>query len=155
MFTGNMSDGEQPQVSSMQPQVVSAVMPWFMGGPWVPTFSGGKKSSKFRGWRTQIEAFLWAQGLNVEQRVDFVLSALEGDAKREILLLVEGERDTDVKILDALAGLYGGRHTIAQLWVQFFNCRQGVGEDIGAFSLRLRELHRQWRTGDPLAQWHR
>lgn len=99
-----------------------------------------------------MEAFIRAQGLNVEQRVDFVLSALEGSAKREILLLGEEDRNTDEKLLDSLAGLYGGQQPVAQLRVQFFNCKQEAGETVGAFSLRLRELHQKWRARDPLAE---
>lgn len=72
--------GEQPQAVNTQPQVVNALIPWFMGGPWVPKFSGGEELFKFQEWRTQIEAFIQAQGINVEQCVDFVLSALEGQA---------------------------------------------------------------------------
>lgn len=147
-----MSDGEQSQLASTQPQVLNALMPWFMGGPWVPKFSGGEEPYKFQEWRTQMEAFIRAQGLNVEQRVDFVLSALEGSAKREILLLTEENRDTDIKILDSLAGLYGGQQPVAQLRVQFFNCKQEAGEAVGAFSLRLRELHQKWRARDPLTE---
>lgn len=136
-----MSHGEQPQVN--------AFMPWFMGGPWVPKFGEGGPS-KFQEWRNQIEAFIRAQGLNEVQRVDFVLSALEGNAKREIILLAEGERNTDVKILDALASLYGGQQSVAQLRIQFFNCKQQPGEGVGPFTLRLRELHQRWRDKEPL-----
>lgn len=136
-----MSQGEQPQVS--------ALMLWFMGGPWVPKFGGGEPS-KFQEWRNQIEAFIRAQGLNEVQRVDFVLSTLEGNARREVVLLDEGERNTDVKILDALALLYGGQQPVAQLRIQFFNCRQQPGEGVGPFTLWLRELHHRWRAREPL-----
>lgn len=131
-----MSRDEQPQVN--------VLMPWFMGGSWVPKFGGGEPS-KFQEWRNQIEACIRAQGLNEVQQVDFVLSALEGNAKREILLLVERERNTDVKILNALASLYGGQQPVAQLRIQFFNCKQQPGEGVGPFTLRLRELHHRWR----------
>ena len=120
-----------------------------MSGPWVPKYSGEGEPSKFLDWRTQIEAFIRAQGLNDEQRVDFLLSVLEGNAKREVALLAEADRNTDVKILDALAGLYGGQQPVALLRVQFFNCKQEPGEDVGTFTLRLRELHHRWRARDP------
>lgn len=126
------------------------MMPWFMSGPWVPKFSGVGEPSKFQEWRSQIEAFIRAQGLNGEQRVDFLLSTLEGNAKREVALLAATDRDTDVKILDALARLYGGQQPVALLRVQFFNCKQEPGEDVSAFTLRLRELHHRWRAREPL-----
>lgn len=143
-----MDDSEQPQGAGARPQVVTALMPWFMGGPWVPKFSGGEPP-KFVEWRTHIEAFIRAQGLNAEQRVDFLLSALEGNAKREIALLDVGDRGTDTMILEALAKLYEGQQSVAQLRVQFFNGKQEPGEDVGAFTLRLRELHHKWRARDP------
>ncbi|KAG1937102.1 hypothetical protein F2P79_018334 [Pimephales promelas] len=145
-----MSNSEQPQVAGAQPQMVAAFMPWFMGGPWVPKFSGEGGASKFSEWKTQIEAFIRAQGLNAEQRVDFVLSALEANAKREVVLLAVDQRDTDTKILEALSKLYGVQRPVAQLRVQFFNCKQEPGEGVSDFILRLRELHFRWRAMDPL-----
>lgn len=145
-----MNDGEQPGVAGARPQVVAAMMPWFMSGPWVPKFSGEGGPSQFLEWRTQIEAFIRAQGLNEEQRVDFLLSTLEGNAKREVALLAANDRSTDGKILDVLARLYGGQPPVALLRVQFFNCKQESGEDVGAFTLRLRELHHRWRAREPL-----
>lgn len=145
-----MNSSEQPQVVGAQPQMVAALMPWFMGGPWVPKFSGEGGASKFLEWKTQIEAFIQAQGLNVEQRVDFVLSAFEANAKREVVLLAADKRDTDIKILEALSELYGVQQPVAQLRVQFFNCKQEPGEGVRDFILHLRELHYRWRAKDPL-----
>lgn len=71
--------------------VNTVLMPWFMGSPWVPKFSGKGGAAALREWKTQIEAFLRAQGLSGQQKVDFVLNALEGDAKREVLLAEEGK----------------------------------------------------------------
>ena len=144
-----MNQDGQPELG-VQPQALTAVMPWFMGGPWVPRFSGGE-AAKFAEWKTQIEACIRAQGsLNVQQRVDFVLNALEGDAKREVALLAIVDRDTEIKILAELGKLYGRPQPVAQLRVTFFNCKQEPGEDLKAFILRLRELNHRWRAQDPL-----
>ncbi len=43
---------------------------------------------------------LRAQGLNQQQQTDFVLGALEGDAKRELQLVNPRDRDTGQKVLD-------------------------------------------------------
>ncbi|KAL7881977.1 hypothetical protein AOLI_G00088260 [Acnodon oligacanthus] len=69
------------QVSRPEASTGNAVMmPWFMDGPWIPKFSGKGGAAAFEEWRVQMEAFLRAQGLS-GQRVDFVLSALEGEAR--------------------------------------------------------------------------
>lgn len=63
---------------------------------------------------------LRAQGLNEEQKVDFIYGALEGDAKREMRLLNPGRRSTSVDMLQELKRLYGRVTPVAQLRAQFF-----------------------------------
>ena len=124
------------------------VMPWFMGGPWVPIFNG-KTDVKFSEWRTRIESYLRAQGLGVVQKIDFVLNALEGDPKREVLLLSAADRDTDDKILDFLANLYQPPQSIAYIRDQFFSCKQDSEEGVSSFILRFREFYSRWGIVDP------
>ena len=144
-----MSENEEQLVT--QPQRMNAFMPWFMGVPWVPKFSGDGESDRFSEWKFQMEALIRAQGLNTEQWVDFILSALEGNAKREVALLEPAKHNTDIAILKELALLYGNQQPVAKLRLKFFNVRQEPGEDVRAFTLRLRELHHQWRAREPLA----
>ncbi|KAL2098319.1 hypothetical protein ACEWY4_007526 [Coilia grayii] len=126
------------------------IVPWFLGGPWVPKFEGGQGQMSFGQWRTQIESFLRAQTLNTAQGVDFVLSALQGDARREVLLLPEAKRRTVEQILQELQGLYGEKTTAAQLRTQFFSCKQRPGEGVNAYILRLRECLYQWSQREVL-----
>lgn len=76
----------------------NVVMPWFLGRPWVPKFGDKERQTGFADWRIQIETFIRAQNLNPAQHVDFVLSALQGEARREILLLLPAEHDSPTKI---------------------------------------------------------
>lgn len=126
-----------------------AIMPWFLGGPWVPKFGDKEKNAAFNDWRTQIEIFLRAQSLTPAQQVDFVLSALQGEARREVLLLSSTDRDSPTKIFKALEGLYGEQATVVQLRARFFTCKQQTGEDVGGFILRLRECLARWRMKEP------
>lgn len=126
------------------------IVPWFLGGPWVPKFEGGQGQLSFGQWRTQIESFLRAQNLNTAQRVDFVLSALQGDARREVLLLPDAKRKTAEDIFQELQGLYGEKTTAAQLRTQFFSCKQRPGEGVSAYILRLRECLYQWSQKEAL-----
>lgn len=129
-----------------------AMMPWFLGGPWVPKFGDEEKNSAFNDWRTQIEIFLRAQSLTPAQQVDFVLSALQGEARREVLLLAPTDRDSPTKIFRVLEGLYGEQVTVVQLRARFFTCKQQAGEEVGGFILRLRECLARWRLKEPAAE---
>lgn len=122
------------------------MMPWFMGAAWIPKYNGD--SAKFVEWRAQVEAMLRAQGLNNQQQADFVLGALEGEPKRELMLAKPTEKDTGVKVLDFLQNLYAKPPTKAQLRSNFFNCKQQTQEPINAFILRLREVFSRWQDLD-------
>ena len=125
------------------------MLPWFLGGSWVPKFSGGQGQQPFSEWRSQVETFLRAQQLNDEQRVDFVLNALQGEARREIVLLASAEKNTAELVLTALEKLYGENISLAQLRTHFFTCRQQADERVGLFVLRLRECLSRWRAKEP------
>lgn len=131
------------------PVINTMVMPWFMGMPWVPKFSGEGSQVKFRDWKIQIEAMLRAQGLSEAQKTDFIIGALDGVARREVLLLEDAKRNSATEILKALDALYSKTKSLAQIRVQFFKCVQGEGESIGAYVLRLRELFLRWREKEP------
>uniref|UniRef100_A0A8C6WFB9 Paraneoplastic antigen Ma-like C-terminal domain-containing protein n=1 Tax=Neogobius melanostomus TaxID=47308 RepID=A0A8C6WFB9_9GOBI len=150
-YSTNMNDApadiQAPPVGNQA--INTMVMPWFMGVPWVPKFSGECDQVKFGEWVWQIEAMLRAQGLSDQQRADFVIGALEGSARREILLLESNLRTTAAQILFHLKDLYGKRTSLAQLRVNFFKCQQQEGESVGAFILRLRELFSRWRAEEP------
>ena len=126
----------------------AVMMPWFMGASWVPKFSGEGGAVKFSQWRAQVESFLRAQTLNPQQKVDFLLSTLDGSAHREAMLLPPAERDPN-KILKALSQKYGDHRSVETLREQYFDCKQAVGEGIEDFILRLRECFHRWQSCDP------
>ena len=90
------------------PQMNTAMLPWFMASQFVPRFNGEEGTAKFCKWRSQVEACIRAQGLNV----DFVLNALDGKAHRVIMLLPEAHRESDTKILEALTKKYGDHRSM-------------------------------------------
>lgn len=120
--------------------------PWFMGAAYVPRFGGDR--STFAEWRVQVEAMLRAQGLGPQQQADFIMSALEGEAKRELLLVAPDERNTGEKVLELLKCEFAKPASKAQLRAAFFNCRQKSDESVHLFILRLRELFSRWRQHD-------
>ena len=98
----NMEEANGGNVGEPQPRpeastINAVMMPWFMGGPGMPKFSGMGGSAAFAEWQPQMEAFLRAQGLSGQQKVDFVLSALEGEAKQEVQLAESTSKDTTEK----------------------------------------------------------
>ena len=122
------------------------IMPWFYSAPWLPKFNGERR--RFREWRAQVQAMLRAQPLSAEQQADFIFSALEGEARREVALLDATQRNTGNHILSALKDLYGETINTAQARAAFFKCRQSPDEKVGDFILRLRECHVKWRRLD-------
>ena len=142
----NLSNDTREPVRT--PGMNAVMMPWFMGASWVPKFSGGGGGVKFSQWRAQVESFLRAQMLNPQQKVDFLLSTLDGSAHREAMLLPSADRDS-AKILQALNQKYGDHRSVGTLREEYFDCKQAVGEGIDDFILRLRECFYRWQSSDP------
>lgn len=118
-----------------------SVMPVFMGAPWAPRFGGSGSELQLKEWESQTKYLASLQGLNERQQVQFVLGSLEGEAKREVLAVGEGSRNTADKIFGLLNGLYGDRTPVATLRSQFFNCRQTPNQSVRSFSLQIRERY--------------
>lgn len=139
----------RPEVMPNSPVINAMMFPWFMGVPWIPKFSGDPGKMTFSEWKAQVQAMLRAQGLNEEQKADFILGALEGDARREMQLLDSTQRTSSRSLLDELTKLYGKSTPLAQLRTMFFKCSQQEDETVAAFILRLRELFSRWRAHEP------
>ena len=107
-MTDNASNGGEVATNPATPTVPSTMaIPWFVALPCMPKFSGKDgEIIKFGTWLEQIEYMLRTQGLPGPQRVHFVLWALEGTAKRQVLLLDAAQRASDRTILAELKGPY-------------------------------------------------
>lgn len=121
-------------------------MPVFMGAPWAPRFGGSELA--LGEWMSQTKYLAGLQGLSEQQQVQFALGSLEGEAKREVLAVAVGERNTAGKIFDLLQELYGDNTPAAALRAQFFNCRQVPKQSLRSFSLQVRELFTRLRSRD-------
>lgn len=136
--------------SDLNPHSTFATMfLWFMGASWVSKFCGEGGVVVYDGWRAQVEAFLRAQNLYVQQKVDFLLSTLEGKARRQVMLLAPEHRDNELKILSVLAKKCGSIGSPDQLRADFFDCKQTPGEGIEDFILCLCESFNRWQSRDP------
>ncbi|KAL7837443.1 hypothetical protein SRHO_G00271540 [Serrasalmus rhombeus] len=74
------------------------MMPFFMGGPWMPKFDGAG-TVKLGEWKAQMKYMLSVQRLSEQYQVQFLMGFLDGDARREVLALEEEDRDTPKKEL--------------------------------------------------------
>lgn len=128
-------------------------MPVYPGAPWLPKFKGPDGDLKYADWKEQIKGLLGSQDLTEAKKVDIVLGALTGEAKRQIVVLDLEERDQVIKIFIYLDSLYGDQTPTPVLRSQFFSCNQKPDEAVQTFILRLRELYcrlkRQDRENSP------
>lgn len=125
------------------------MMPVFPGAPWVPKFSGAGGDLSYGDWKEQIQGLLEAQEMTEAKKVKILLGALGGDAKREMSVLADEERDKLSKIFDQLDILHVGEVPVPVLRSQFFSCRQKSDESFKGFVLRLRELFRRLQRRSP------
>lgn len=125
------------------------MMPVYPGAPWLPKFEGTGDDVKYTEWKEQIGGLLGVQELTEAKKVAIILGALSGEAKRQVNVLEEEERDTAPKVFTYLDSLYGDKTPTAVLRAQFFSCVQHPSESVPSFLLRLRELHCRLRRHDP------
>ena len=125
------------------------MMPVYPGAPWLPKFKGPDNELIYCDWKEQIIGLLGSQELTEAKKVDIVLGALAGEAKRQVSVLEEGEKDQVRKIFLYLDSLYGDRTPASVLRSQFYSCTQRPSEPVPSFVLRLRELYCRLRRHDP------
>jgi len=125
------------------------MMPIYAGAPWIPKFKGVGGDLKFGEWKEQIQSLLQAREFNEQQKVSILLGALTDEAKREVCVLGDTERNTVAKIFSYLETLYGDQVPVANLRLQFFSCTQTASESLRTYVLRLRELFGRLRKRDP------
>lgn len=92
---------------------------------------------------------LGSQDLTEGQKVDILLGALAGEAKHQINVTEESERDQVRKVFAYLDTLYGDRTPTPVLRSRYFSCMQRPEETSPAYILRLGELFSRVQRGDP------
>lgn len=147
--TGRPEEGEALPTGQAQPGNMIGMSPYFIGSPWVPRFKGTDSGSSYGEWKAHIKFMLSSMPswTNLQQS-DFIIGALDGEARREVVILTAEQRSTPAKIFKYLDGLYGDNTPLALLRGMFFDCRQRPGESVRAFSLRCRELFQRLKDRD-------
>lgn len=123
--------------------------PCFSGAPGLIKFNGKTSAISLSEWKATLQTMFNVQYIPVTHQVDLVLSGLEGEAKREILILPIEQRNTVKLIFDKLDELYGDRLPASVLRSLYFSCTQEARETTRTFALRLQELFRRLQNRDP------
>ena len=116
------------------------MMPVYPGAPWLPTFKGTEGETKYREWRVQIRGLLSTQDVTEVKKVAILLQTLTDEARRQVNVLDDGDRDTVEKLFAYLDSVYKETVPVSKVRSQFYSCTQRSGESVNAFILRLREL---------------
>ena len=125
------------------------MMPVYPGAPWLPKFNGSGDDLKYQDWKAQMQGLLGSQELAEASKVGIVLGALAGEAKRQVSVLEDNEKNEVRQIFYYLDSLYGDRTPIPVLRSQFFSSSQKPNETVPSFILRLRELCCRLRRHNP------
>ena len=69
--------------------------------------------------------------------MEWLIQALEGSARREVLTRAAGEADTAAQVLAVLAATFGDHRGLSALLTSFHGRRQGMGESVVGYAQHL------------------
>ena len=120
--TNNMA--EQPPWRAIQP-------------PKLPRFTGEADGCDADEFIQEAERILWNFRMEEGTAVEWLIQALEGPARREVLTHAAGEADTAAKVLAVLAETFGDHRGLSALLTSFHGRRQGMGESVVGYAQHL------------------
>lgn len=113
-------------------------------------FAGGRGTNEmsFKQWKCDLETWFRMYAVPVESRLDWVINCLDGEARREVAILPDSEKDTVAKVFQKLQDLYASPASASVARSLFFNCRQQSEESVRVFALRLQECWQKMMVSD-------
>ena len=69
--------------------------------------------------------------------VEWIIQALDGSARREVLTRAAGEADTAAHVLAVLAATFGDHRGLSALLTSFHGRQQGMGESVAGYAQHL------------------
>lgn len=113
-------------------------------------FSGGRGANdiSFKQWKSDLEMWFRMCAVPEENQTDWVINCLDGEAKREIAILPDTDKDTVAKVFKKLKDLYASPASASVTRSLFFNCRQHSEEGVRGFALRLQECWQKMMVKD-------
>ena len=110
----------------------------------------GRRITAFRGdgdddldaedWVEEVRSVVGAMNLSAPQAADFIISYLEGQARRLVLRLSRGQKNTLEKVCDVIVKEFGDTRSVATLRSQLFRKKQGANETTLNYALALDDL---------------
>jgi len=98
-------------------------------------FSGQKDSGRsVEEFIDEVELLLRTRPTSNEEKVDFIISHLEGAAREELRYRPSTEKKTPEAVLGTLREVFGERSTISELLSDFYQCKQKDGQSLQDFS---------------------
>ncbi|XP_078367332.1 uncharacterized protein LOC144651271 [Oculina patagonica] len=128
----------------------------------IVVFPRDKKIKNFTGKKTEgdqpVEDFIEelrttfeAREMTSPEKVDFIMSHLDGPAKEEIRMYSKKERSNPDFLLDVLAQAFGEKWSSSQLLKMFYERKQKENETLRGYSYSLNELLKRATKADPKA----
>ena len=102
----------------------------------------------FKQWKNDVQMWSRMYAIPADSQLDWVVNSLEEEAKREMAILPEGERNTVEKVFKKLEELYARTAPASVARSLFFNCRQQAAESERVFALRLQECWQKMMIKD-------
>ena len=143
------------QVSSSEPATTN-------GAKQIVVFPRDKKIKNFTGKKTEgdqpVEDFIEelkttfeAREMTPPEKVDLIMSHLDGPAKEEVRMYSVKERSNPNFLLDVLAQAFGEKRSSSQLLKMFYERKQKENETLRGYSYSLNELLKRVTKADPKA----
>jgi len=150
---------------SASPNLVSSSAPATGGGAkqkQIVVFPRDKKIKNFTGKKTEgdqpVEDFIEelkttfeAREMTSPEKVDLIMSHLEGPAKEEVRMHSKKERSNPDFLLEVLAQAFGEKRSSSQPLKMFYECKQRENETLRGYSYSLSELLKRVTKADPKA----
>ena len=106
----------------------------------------------FKGWSSsimEVKTTFEAREMASAERVDFIMSHLEGPAKKEVQMYSKKDRSNPDFLLDVLAQAFGEKRSSSQFLKLFYEQRKKESEKLQAYLYSFNELLKNATKADP------
>lgn len=114
-------------------------------------FSGQKDDRSVEEFIEETELLLKSRPTQDEEKVDFIISHLEGPAKEELRYRTASDKKTPGAVLKILKDVFGERSTLSELLSDFYQCRQKEKQSLQDYSHDLMNKLDKIHKKDPKA----
>ena len=97
----------------------------------------------------EVKTTFEAREMASAERVDFIMSHLEGPAKKEVQMFSKKDRSNPDFLLDVLAQAFGEKRSSSQFLKLFYEQRQKESEKLQAYLYSFNELLKNATKADP------